>query len=180
MCSGHNSHIQLVVVIARFTTASPYVSAKTILKRRNRYEVLPQPCMQATNCNHVGQGHSCTQVDSLSASSSPRCVNHIVTASPAFIHAVISFHCESWMFSQTIELKHTMSTMLPPPAGGRQNRGTAFLAVALVFTIIAFCFVLTRVYVRLWLKRAFGWDDGMAILAMVRLRISNVVHGRSS
>lgn len=73
-----------------------------------------------------------------------------------------------------------MSSILPPPPGGRQNKGPTFLAVALVSTILALSFVLTRVYVRVWLKRAFGWDDGMVIVAMVRLRSSTLLYGRSS
>ena len=62
-----------------------------------------------------------------------------------------------------------MST-IPAPAhpDQLQDKGPAFLAVALVFTIIAFFFVLTRVYVRTCLVRAFGWDDAMVIFSMVR------------
>jgi len=63
-----------------------------------------------------------------------------------------------------------MSASSQPPPGGRQNKGPAFLTVALVFTIIALMFVLVRVYVRIWVNPAFGWDDGMVILSMVRLR----------
>ena len=63
-----------------------------------------------------------------------------------------------------------MSGSLQPPQGGRHNKGPAFLTVALVFTIIALMFVLVRIYVRIWVKHAFGWDDGMVILSMVSLR----------
>ena len=53
---------------------------------------------------------------------------------------------------------------------GRQNKGPAFLTVALLFTILASVFVVLRVYVRIWVKPAFGWDDGMIIFAMVSLK----------
>ena len=47
------------------------------------------------------------------------------------------------------------------------DKGPAFLAIALVFTTLAFCLVLARVYVRVWVKHAFGWDDVFIILATV-------------
>ena len=64
------------------------------------------------------------------------------------------------------------TTLLPPPPGGPQDKGPALLAVALAFTISALLFVLPRVYVRIWMNNAFGWDDVMVIVAMVRRRIS--------
>lgn len=63
-----------------------------------------------------------------------------------------------------------MTASSQPPPGGRQNKGPAFLTVALVFTILAFIFVLARVHVRVWVKPAFGWDDGLVILSMVSAR----------
>ena len=63
-----------------------------------------------------------------------------------------------------------MSQLLAPPPGGRQNKGPAFLAVALLFTILASIVVFLRVYVRIWVKPAFGWDDGMIIFAIVSLK----------
>ncbi|KAL2058661.1 hypothetical protein ABVK25_001391 [Lepraria finkii] len=65
-----------------------------------------------------------------------------------------------------------MSGSLQPPQGGRHNKGSAFLSVALVFTIIALMFVLARIYVRIWVKHAFGWDDGMVILSMLLALVS--------
>ena len=62
-----------------------------------------------------------------------------------------------------------MSQLSAPPLGERQNKGPAFLAVALVFTILASIFVFLRVYVRVWVKPAFGWDDGLIIFATVSL-----------
>ena len=61
-----------------------------------------------------------------------------------------------------------MNNTIPPPPGGPQNKGPAYQAATWVFTTVAFFLVLTRVYVRIWLKCAFGWDDGMAVFAMVR------------
>jgi len=63
-----------------------------------------------------------------------------------------------------------MSVSAHPPPMGRQNKGPAFLTVALVFTITALMFVLLRVYVRIWVKHAFGWDDGIVVLSMVSLQ----------
>ncbi|KAL8673087.1 MAG: hypothetical protein Q9168_002470 [Polycauliona sp. 1 TL-2023] len=48
-----------------------------------------------------------------------------------------------------------------------QNKGPAFLAVALAFTVASAVFVLLRVYVRGWIRQCFGWDDGMVIFSMV-------------
>lgn len=53
------------------------------------------------------------------------------------------------------------------PSEARQNKGPAFLTVALLFTALASIFVLLRLHVRLFLRKAFGWDDGMIVLAMV-------------
>ena len=63
-----------------------------------------------------------------------------------------------------------MSSLLLPPPGGRHNKGPAFLTVALLFTILAFISVILRVYVRVWIKPNFGWDDGIIIFATVGLR----------
>ena len=64
-----------------------------------------------------------------------------------------------------------MSQLSAPPLVKRQNKGPAFLAVALLFTILASIFVSLRVYVRVWAKPAFGWDDGLIIFATVSLEI---------
>lgn len=52
-----------------------------------------------------------------------------------------------------------------------ENKGPAFLTVALLFTVLAALTVLLRVYVRVWIKRAFGWDDGIIILSTVYDRL---------
>lgn len=73
-----------------------------------------------------------------------------------------------------------MSELLHPPPGGTQTKGTAFLAVALTSTIIASIVVTVRVYIRIWIKRTFGWDDGLIIFSLVSDRlegISTVVWG---
>lgn len=43
------------------------------------------------------------------------------------------------------------------PPEERQNKGTAFMVVALTFTVIASVVVNLRVYIRIWVKRTFGW-----------------------
>ena len=45
-------------------------------------------------------------------------------------------------------------------------RSTAVQAVAAVFLPIATITVMLRIYVRGWIK-AFGWDDGAMVIAMV-------------
>ena len=64
-----------------------------------------------------------------------------------------------------------MSEVLGPPPGGRQTKGTTFLAIALTLTIIASIVVTVRVYIRIWVKRTFGWDDGLIIISLVRDRL---------
>lgn len=72
-----------------------------------------------------------------------------------------------------------MSATLQEPPGGRQNRGTSFLVVALTFTIIASIVVTLRVYIRVWVKRAYGWDDGFIVSSLVHdlLRRANFNSG---
>jgi hypothetical protein len=51
------------------------------------------------------------------------------------------------------------------------NRGPELLAVCSLFVAMAFVSVVLRCYVRLHLVKAFGWDDGFMVLALVsRLR----------
>jgi hypothetical protein len=46
-------------------------------------------------------------------------------------------------------------------------RSTAVQTVAAVFLPIATITVMLRIYVRGWIVKAFGWDDGAMIIAMV-------------
>lgn len=48
-----------------------------------------------------------------------------------------------------------------------ENKGTSFLIIALFFTILALMFVSLRIYTRIWITRAFGWDDKLIILSIV-------------
>ncbi len=50
--------------------------------------------------------------------------------------------------------------------GRRQNKGTAFMVVALILTIIASIVVTLRVYIRVYVNRKFGWDDGLIIFSL--------------
>lgn len=52
-------------------------------------------------------------------------------------------------------------------AYGKENKGTAFLVIALLFTTLALMVVGLRIYIRIWISRAFGWDDGMIIFSLV-------------
>lgn len=46
-------------------------------------------------------------------------------------------------------------------------RKTAVQTVAAVFLPIATITVMLRIYVRGWIVKAFGWDDGMMVIALV-------------
>lgn len=47
------------------------------------------------------------------------------------------------------------------------QRKTAVQTVAAVFLPIATITVMLRIYVRGWIVKAFGWDDGAMVIAMV-------------
>src|SRR5437016_2108595 len=47
------------------------------------------------------------------------------------------------------------------------GRGKAIVAVHAALWGLAFIAVASRCYVRIRMKRAFGWDDGLMVLAMV-------------
>jgi hypothetical protein len=53
------------------------------------------------------------------------------------------------------------------PLGGRS---TTIFVVTTIFLGISFIAVCLRCFVRLWLVRAFGWDDAMMVFAMVSRR----------
>ena len=59
------------------------------------------------------------------------------------------------------------------PPEERQNKGTAFMVVTLTFTVIASVVVNLRVYIRIWVKRTFGWDDGLIIFSLVKATSCN-------
>ena len=44
------------------------------------------------------------------------------------------------------------------------------MVVALIFTITASIVPGPRVYIRIWIKRTFGWDDGLIIFSLVTRR----------
>lgn len=48
------------------------------------------------------------------------------------------------------------------------SRKTAVQTVAAVFLPIATITVMLRIYVRGWIVKAFGWDDGTMVVALVR------------
>lgn len=51
------------------------------------------------------------------------------------------------------------------------NRNAAVRAIPAVFLAVTSITVLLRCYVRLRLVKAFGWDDGLMVLAMVWLNL---------
>ena len=55
----------------------------------------------------------------------------------------------------------------PEPQGGDQNRGPAFLSVALLFFAFALMSVLLRLFARVRILGLTGWDDILISLAMV-------------
>ena len=48
-----------------------------------------------------------------------------------------------------------------------KQRSTAVQTVAAVFMPIATITVMLRIYVRGWIVKAFGWDDGSMVVALV-------------
>ena len=54
----------------------------------------------------------------------------------------------------------------------RQNIGLELTVVALVFFPLALIAVCLRLFVRLWIVRAAGWDDWHIVLAVVE-RVSS-------
>lgn len=56
------------------------------------------------------------------------------------------------------------------------NRGPELLAVCATFVSMAFVSVVLRCYVRLRIVKAFGWDDGFMVFALV----SRLGHGRTT
>ena len=53
---------------------------------------------------------------------------------------------------------------------GTQNKGPTFMVVALIFTITASVVTGLRVYIRIWIKRKFRWDDGLIIFSLINCR----------
>ena len=53
---------------------------------------------------------------------------------------------------------------------GVQNKGPAFVVVALIFTITASIVTCLRIYIRIRIKHTFGWDDGLIIFSLVKYR----------
>lgn len=51
------------------------------------------------------------------------------------------------------------------------QRNAGIKIVAALFMSIACCAVILRCYVRGWVVKAFGWDDGAMVMAMVNLRL---------
>lgn len=47
------------------------------------------------------------------------------------------------------------------------HQNTAIIVVAALFVSIACVAVILRCYVRGWVVKAFGWDDGAMVMAMV-------------
>ena len=64
-------------------------------------------------------------------------------------------------------LRHLTSCHLPARMTDEESRALAVKTVAAVFMSIATISVMLRCYVRGWLVKAFGWDDGSMVLAAV-------------
>lgn len=50
-----------------------------------------------------------------------------------------------------------------------QNRGLGEVALIVVFTVISTVIVMLRVCSKLFVLRGLGWDDGMMVVAAVRI-----------
>src|SRR5436305_10454381 len=64
------------------------------------------------------------------------------------------------------KLKATMSSAAPPPDGDH-NRAPLLLTIAAVTFVAALSSVIARIYTRLRISHAFGWDDYTIVAAMV-------------
>lgn len=53
------------------------------------------------------------------------------------------------------------------------GRSLAIFDVAIVMMIISIVTVSLRAFVRLYLVQAFGWDDGLMVVALVCSRVLN-------
>lgn len=60
-----------------------------------------------------------------------------------------------------------MTAVSCPPADYDSDRGTAFLAVDGIFTVLPFIFLVLRLYSRAFLTRSFGSDDVTITIAFV-------------
>lgn len=54
-----------------------------------------------------------------------------------------------------------------------EQRNAAIKIVAALFMSIACVAVILRCYVRGWVVKAFGWDDGAMVMAMVQLLLGD-------
>lgn len=60
-----------------------------------------------------------------------------------------------------------MSATSQKPQSERQDKGPGLLVVAFLLTFVASIVVTLRVYIRIWVKHTFGWDDGFVIFSLV-------------
>ena len=60
-----------------------------------------------------------------------------------------------------------MDSQSQPPPGGDESRAGSFIALTVTTTGVAGVFVAVRMYTRLAISRAVGWDDYTIILALV-------------
>ena len=59
---------------------------------------------------------------------------------------------------------------------GDQSLRIGFMVVSLLFTMFSIVFVLLRSYTKVKIKRDFGWDDGVIIIALVSSCIEALAH----
>ena len=60
-----------------------------------------------------------------------------------------------------------MNAALLEPPSERQNKGTGLLVVAFLLTFIASIVLTLRLYIRTWVNRTLGWDDGLITVSLV-------------
>ena len=60
------------------------------------------------------------------------------------------------------------SSLSTPPPGGDDDIGYKLVAVAIATISVASVVVAIRLYVRIKLVRAVGWDDSLMLLSLVR------------
>jgi hypothetical protein len=68
--------------------------------------------------------------------------------------------------SESLELNQYVTANMGP-AMPLVDRSLAIFLVSIIMMSVSVIVVLLRSFVRLWIVRAFGWDDGLMVAALV-------------
>jgi hypothetical protein len=73
---------------------------------------------------------------------------------------------------------HVLSSWPIPNYANPHTQGNAVIVVATLFPVLSLIFVALRVYTRSVIKRFFGLDDALIVLALVREQNFNALSSR--